>query len=214
MDRPYFARQLNGPIITNILEAIYRFFYIKCRFRRLLDYFNSITIENAVKYQLNFIGSLMGLQRFSIRGVDTSDKDSVSFTANYEEQTVYPEKIGFSDEYMKQDPDNPIYGKFANSYAGTGEVLPIPEPEFRQLLLTIAKYGDFLSMKSLMSLTKTGLNGSTDFKIERNTKVNDSFIIRTGKTILPVLQLQLNIILSSVYAEYIQFNIGSIEEGV
>lgn len=213
MDRPYFARQLNGPIITNILEAIYRFFYIKCGFRRLLDYFNSITISNAKKYQLNFIGSLMGLQRFSVRGVDTSDKNSVSFTSDYDEQTVYPEKIGFSDEYMKQDPDSPLYGKFANSYAGAGEVLPIPEPEFRQLLLTISKYGDFLGMKALVALIKTGLNGSTDFVIEKNTKVNDSYIIRTGKTILPVIQLQLNIILSSVYADYIQFNIESIEEG-
>ena len=211
MDRSYFARQLNGPVITNILEAVYRFFYIKCGFRDLLDYFSSITIANAKKYQLNFIGSLMGLQRFSVRGVDTSDKNSLSFTADYEEQTVYPEKIGFSDEYMKQDLDNPIYGKFANSYAGAGEVLPIPEPEFRQLLLTISKYGDFLSMKSLVALIKTGLNGSTDFRIEKSTKNNDSYIVRTGKTILPVIQLQLNIILSSVYADYIQFNIESIE---
>lgn len=211
MDRPYFARQLNGPIITNILEAIYRFFYIKCGFRELFDYFNSITIKNAGKYQLNFIGSLMGLQRFSVRGVDTSDKNSLSFTNDYEEQTVYTENIGFSDEYMKQDPDNPIYGKFANSYAGAGEVLPIPEPEFRQLLLTISKYGDFLGMKALVALIKTGLNGSTDFKLERSTKANDSFIVKTGRTILPVIQLQLNIILSSVYAEYIQFNIESIE---
>ncbi len=211
MDRPYFARQLNGPIITNILEAIYRFFYIKCGFRRLFDYFNSITIENSEKYQLNFIGSLMGLQRFSVRGVDTSDKSSLSFTADYDEQTVYPEKIGFSDEYMKQDPENPIYGKFANGYAGAGEVLPIPEPEFRQLLLTISKYGDFLSMKSLVALIKTGLNGSADFRIEKSTKANDSYIVKTGKTILPVIQLQLNIILSSIYAEYIQFNIESME---
>ena len=211
MDRPYFARQLNGPVITNILEAIYQFFYVKCGFRRLLDYFNSLTIDNSEKYQLNFIGSLMGLQRFSVRGVDTSDKNSLSFTADYEEQTVYPEKIGFSDEYMQQDPDNPLYGKFANSYAGAGEVLPIPEPEFRQLLLTISKYGYFLSMKSLVALIKTGLNGSTDFRIEKNTKANDSYIVKTGKTILPVIQLQLNIILSSVYADYIQFNIESIE---
>ena len=210
MDRPYFARQLNGPVITNILEAVYRFFYVKCGFRRLLDYFNSLTIDNSEKYQLSFIGSLMGLQRFSVRGVDTSDKNSVSFTAEYEEQAVYPEKIGFSDEYMQQDPDNPLYGKFTNSYAGTGEVLPIPEPEFRQLLLTISKYGDFLSMKSLVALVKTGLNGSTDFKIEKNAKNNDSYIVKTGKTILPVIQLQLNIILSSVYADYIQFNIESI----
>lgn len=211
MNRPYFARQLNGPIITGILEAIYRFFYTKCGFRRLLDYFNSITIKNAEKYQLNFIGSLMGLQRFSVRGVDTSDKNSLSFTPDYEEQAVYPEKIGFSDEYMKQDPDNPVYGKFANSYAGAGEVLPIPEPEFRQLLLTIAEYGDFLGIKALVALIKTGLNGSTDFRLERSAKANDSFIVKTGRTILPVIQLQLNIILSSVYAEYIQFNIESIE---
>lgn len=211
MNRPYFARQLNGPIITGILEAIYRFFYIKCGFRRLLDYFNSITIKNAEKYQLNFIGSLMGLQRFSVRGVDTGDKNSLSFTPDYEEQTVYPEKIGFSDEYMKQDPDNPAYGKFANSYAGAGEVLPIPEPEFRQLLLTIAEYGDFLGIKALVALIKTGLNGSTDFRLERSAKANDSFIVKTGRTVLPVIQLQLNIILSSVYAEYIQFNIESIE---
>lgn len=211
MDRPYFARQLNGPIITNILEAIYRFFYNKCGFRRLLDYFNSISIKNAEKYQLNFIGSLMGLQRFSVHGVDTTDKNSISFTANYEEQTVYPENIGFSDEYMKQDPDNPIYGKFANSYAGAGAVLPIPEPEFRQLLLTISKYGDFLGMKALIALISTCLNGSKDFRLERSTKNNDSFIVKTGRTIMPVIQLQLNIILSSVYAEYIQFNIESIE---
>lgn len=211
MDRPYFARQLNGPIITNILEAIYRFFYTKCGFRRLLDYFDSITIKNAEKYQLNFIGSLMGLQRFSVRGVDTSDKNSLSFTTDYEEQTVYPERIGLSDEYMKQDPDNPVYGKFANSYAGAGEVLPIPESEFRQLLLTISKYGNFMGMKALIALIKTGLNGSTDFRLERSTKANDSFIVKTGKTVLPVIQLQLNIILSSVYADYIQFNIESIE---
>lgn len=211
MDRPYFARQLNGPIITGILEAIYRFFYNECGFRRLLDYFNSITIKNAEKYQLNFIGSLMGLQRFSVRGVDTSDKNSISFTTDYEEQTVYTEKIGFSDEYMKQDPDNPVYGKFANSHAGAGEVLPIPEPEFRQLLLTISKYGDFLGIKALITLIKTGLNGSTDFRLERSTKANDSFIVKTGRTILPVIQLQLNIILSSVYADYIQFNIESTE---
>lgn len=211
MDRPYFARQLNGPIITNILEAIYRFFYIKCGFRKLLDYFSSITIENSGKYQLNFLGSIMGLQRFSVRGVDTSDKNSLSFTADYEEQTVYAEKIGFSDVYEKQDLENPTYGKFSNSYAGAGEVLPMPEPEFRQLLLTISKYGDFLGMKALIALIKTGLNGSTDFTVEKSTKANDSFIIRTGRTILPVLQLQLNIVLSSVYADYIQFNIESIE---
>ena len=211
MDRPYFARQLNGPVITNILEAIYRFFYVKCGFRSLFDYFNSITIENSEKYQLNFIGSLMGLQRFSVRGVDVTDKNSLSFTADYDEQTVYPEKIGFSDEYMEQDPKNPIYGKFSNSYAGVGEVLPIPESEFRQLLLTISKYGDFLSMKSLVALIRTGLNGSTDFRVEKSTKANDSYIIKTGKTILPVVQLQLNIILSSVYADYIQFNIESME---
>lgn len=211
MDRPYFARQLNGPIITGILEAIYRFFYNECGFRRLLDYFNSITIKNAEKYQLNFIGSLMGLQRFSVRGVDTSDKNSIAFTTDYEEQTVYTEKIGFSDEYMKQDPDNPVYGKFANSYAGAGEVLPIPEPEFRQLLLTISKYGDFLGIKALITLIKTSLDGSTDFRLERSTKANDSFIVKTGRTILPVIQLQLNIILSSVYADYIQFNIESTE---
>ena len=205
MDRPYFARQLNGPVITNILEAIYQFFYDKCGFRRLLDYFNSLSIDSADAQQINFIGSLMGLQRFSVRGVDKSDKNSLLFTTSYREQTVYPEKIGFSEEYMKQDPDNPLYGKFTNTYTGAGEVLPIAEPEFRQLLLTIAKYGDFLSIKSLVALIKTGLNGSTDFRIEKSTKDNDSYIIRTGLTITPATQLQLNLMLLSVYNGYIQF---------
>lgn len=206
MDRPYFARQLNGPIISAFFNAVYNFLYIHCKFRGLLDYFKGLSIVTAKKSQLNFIGSLMGLQRFSVRGVDTSDRNSITYTSDYEDQIVYPEVIGFSDEYTEQPPDNPRYGKFTDTYAGAGEVLPIQEEQFRELLSTIAKYGDLLSMNAIIAVIRTGLSGSTDFTLERDNDI-DSFIVRTGKSILPVLQLQLNIILSSVYAGYLQFTL-------
>jgi hypothetical protein len=211
MDRSYFARQLNGPIITAFFTAVYNFLYEYCGFKKLLGYFRELSIATAEKNQLNFIGSLMGLQRFSVRGADTSDKNSITYTSDYADQAVYPEAIGFSDEYTEQDPDDPKYGKFTNSYAGTGEVLPIPQEGFRSLLLVIADYGDFLSMKAILAIIRAGLDGIEDFELMRDTEVNDSFIVRTGNTITPVMQLQLNIILSSVYAGYLQFNIESME---
>ena len=63
MDRAYFAKQFNGPIISAFFKCIYNFFHKENRVDEHTEYFKGLSIATAGENQLDTIGRLMGLQR-------------------------------------------------------------------------------------------------------------------------------------------------------
>lgn len=205
MDRVYFARQLNGPVITGLFNSVYDFFHKKLLFDSNADYFKNLSIETADSYQLNMIGQLMGLQRLKIIGVDITPIGNLQYTKDYVQQEKYEDTIGFAEEYVNrlEDTDYPA-GMFTSNQYGSGIVVALPIEQYRKLLLAVSKSQNVCSLLFITELIYI-IFSSSDFKIEQASA--DSFKILYGDTIQPVLVSQLRIILSKVYSDYIQFTI-------
>ena len=203
MDRPYFAKQLNGPIIKGLFNCIYDFLHKETGLTEHLEYFKGLSIATANEMQLRTIGQLMGVQRLNIAGIEQGTKDTVTFTADYVQQESYNDNIGFAEEYVnKQENMEYLAGMFSKSQYGSGITVLLPIDIFRKLLYMLSVSDNICNLQFLTELIYIIFN-STDFTVIQESP--DTFHIQHGES-LPLTQVSyLRVILNNIYADSLRF---------
>ena len=203
MDRPYFAKQLNGPIVKGLFSCIYDFLHKETKLTVHTDYFKGLSIATANEMQLRTIGQLMGVQRLNIAGIEQGTKDTVTFTADYVQQESYNDNIGFAEEYVdKQENMEYPAGMFAKSQYGSGITVLLPIGVFRKLLYMLSVSDNICNLQFLTELIYVIFN-STDFTITQESP--DVFHIQHGDSLTLTQVSYLRVILSNIYAGSLQF---------
>lgn len=203
MDRPYFAKQLNGPIIKGLFNCIYDFLHKETGLTEHLEYFKGLSIATASEAQLRTIGQLMGVQRLNIKSIEQGADNTIAFTDAYAPQESYNDNIGFAEEYIDK-MENPIYpaGMFAKNQYGSGATVLLPIGVFRRLLYMLSVSDNICNLQFLTELIYIIFN-STDFTVTQESP--DTFHIQHGES-LPVTQVSyLRVILNNIYADSLQF---------
>ena len=203
MDRPYFAKQLNGPIIKGLFNCIYDFLHKETGLTEHLKYFKGLSIATAKEMQLRTIGQLMGVQRLNIKSIEQGAGNTIAFTDAYAPQESYNDNIGFAEEYIDK-VENPIYpaGMFAKSQYGSGATVLLPIGVFRKLLQMLSVSDNICNLRFLTELIYTIFN-STDFTVSQESP--DTFHIQYGESLTPIQVSYLRIILDNIYAGSLQF---------
>lgn len=203
MDRPYFAKQLNGPIIKGLFNCIYDFLHKETGLTEHLEYFKGLSIATAGEMQLRTIGQLMGVQRLDIKSIEQSTKDTVTFTADYVQQENYNDNIGFAEEYIDK-LENPVYpaGMFAKSQYGSGATVLLPIGVFRKLLYMLSVSDNICNLQFLTELIYT-IFSSTDFTVIQESP--DTLHIQHGESLTLTQVSYLRVILNNIYAGSLQF---------
>ena len=203
MDRPYFAKQLNGPIIKGLFNCIYDFLHKETGLAEHLEYFKGLSIATANEMQLRTIGQLMGVQRLNIKSIEQGTSNTIAFTNDYAPQESYNDNIGFAEEYIDK-LENPVYpaGMFAKSQYGSGAIVLLPIDVFRKLLQMLSVSGNICNIQFITELIYTIFN-STDFTVIQESP--DTFHIQYGESLTPIQVSYLRIILDNIYAGSLQF---------
>ena len=203
MDRPYFAKQLNGPIIKGLFNCIYDFLHKETGLAEHLEYFKGLSIATANEMQLRTIGQLMGVQRINIAGIEQGTKDTITFTADYVQQESYNDNIGFAEEYVDRQ-ENMEYpaGMFSKSQYGSGVTVLLPIGVFRKLLQMLSVSDNICNLQFLTELIYIIFN-STDFTVTQES--SDTFHIQHGDSLTLTQVAYLRVILSNIYAGSLQF---------
>ncbi len=203
MDRPYFAKQLNGPIIKGLFNCIYDFLHKETGLAEHLEYFKGLSIATASEMQLRTIGQLMGVQRLNIAGIEQGTKDTVTFTADYVQQESYNGNIGFAEEYVnKQENMEYPAGMFAKNQYGSGVAVLLPIDVFRKLLYMLSVSDNICNLRFLTELIYVIFN-STDFTVIQES--SDIFHIQHGESLTLTQVSYLRVILNNIYAGSLQF---------
>ena len=203
MDRPYFAKQLNGPIIKGLFNCIYDFLHKETKLTGHTDYFKGLSIATASEAQLRTIGQLMGVQRLNIKSIEQGAGNTIAFTDAYAPQESYNDNIGFAEEYIDK-LENPIYpaGMFAKSQYGSGATVLLPIGVFRKLLQMLSVSDNICNLQFLTELIYTIFN-STDFTVIQESP--DTFHIQHGESLTVTRVSYLRVILDNIYAGSLQF---------
>lgn len=203
MDRPYFAKQLNGPIIKGLLNCIYEFLHKETGLTKHAEYFKTLSITTANEMQLRTIGQLMGVQRLNIAGIEQGTSNTIAFTNDYAPQENYNDNIGFAEEYIdKQENMEYPAGMFAKSQYGSDTIMLLPIGVFRKLLYMLSVSDNICNLQFLTELIYVIFN-STDFTITQESP--DTFHIQHGES-LPITQVSyLRVILNNIYTGSLQF---------
>ena len=143
----YLWKQLNGPQIKAICEAINQF--IRSQVGGLLDYFNNLNVDTATDSHLTIIGSLIGLSRPKLTNARIK---YVLFTDGVEHNS----SKGFSD-----GPGSESEGTRGGKLVDLNEILAgnattiLPAAYYRPLLNTIiesdGKYGSIVLLDDIYS---------------------------------------------------------------
>ena len=203
MDRPYFAKQLSGPIVKGLLHCIYEFLHKETGLTKHAEYFKTLSITTANEMQLRTIGQLMGVQRLNIASIELGIADTITFTNDYAPQESHNDNIGFAEEYVdKQENMEYPAGMFAENQYGSGIIGLLPIGVFRKLLQILSETGNICNLQFLTGLIYIIFN-STDFTVIQESP--DTFHIQHGES-LPIIQVSyLRVILSNIYAGSLQF---------
>lgn len=203
MDRPYFAKQLNGPIIKGLFNCIYDFLYKATGLAEHLEYFKGLSIATASEMQLRTIGQLMGVQRLNIKSIESGTNNTIAFTDDYAPQESYNDNIGFAEDYVdKQESIEYPAGMFAKSQYGSGATVLLPIGVFRKLLQMLSVSDNICNLQFLTELIYVIFN-STDFAVTQESP--DTFRIQCGESFTPIQVSYLRIILNNIYAGSLQF---------
>ena len=203
MDRPYFAKQLNGPIIKGLFNCIYDFLHKETKLTEHTDYFKGLSIATASEMQLRTIGQLMGVQRLNIKSIEQGTSNTIAFTNDYAPQESYNDNIGFAEEYIDK-LENLVYpaGMFAKSQYGSGAIVLLPIDVFRKLLQMLSVSGNICNIQFITELIYTIFN-STDFTVIQESP--DTFHIQHGESLTVTRVSYLRVILDNIYAGSLQF---------
>lgn len=106
-DRPYIAKQFNGPIIAAFFKAVYNFFHTYMDHH--VSYFKQLSIETADTQHLRFIGNIMGLQLFQLFS-DPSGGMYLVFTDAAFGTEEYDYNNGWSEVYRQYQSGDGVFG--------------------------------------------------------------------------------------------------------
>ena len=203
MDRPYFAKQLNGPIIKGLFNCIYDFLHKETGLTEHLEYFKGLSIATASEMQLRTIGQLMGVQRLDIKSIEHDTSNTIAFTDDYAPQESYNDNIGFAEEHIDK-LENLIYpaGMFAKNQYGSGVTVLLPIGVFRKLLQLLSVSDNICNLQFLTELIYVIFN-STDFTVTQESP--DTFHIQHGESLTLTQVSYLRVILNNIYAGSLQF---------
>lgn len=203
MDRAYFAKQFNGPIISAFFKCIYSFFHKENRVDEHTEYFKGLNIATAEEYQLDTIGRLMGLQRLGIFSININTNSNIVFVSNYTEQENYNDNIGIAEEYVDklEQADYPA-GKFTLTQYGDNKLTILPVTQFRTILKLLSESTDILSIRFITNVTYHILESD---KFTWQQIQPDIFVLDYDEGINPALIAKLRLVLDSIYNRYILF---------
>ena len=177
LDRPYVAKQFNGPIISAFIKAVYNFFHTYMD--NHTEYFKSLSIETADTPHLRFIGNLMGLQLFQLF-TDPSGGMYLIFTDEAFDVDEYDFDNGWADVYRAYQAGDGVFG--------TGEEIDFPvvltTEQYRKILEALSKIRS-ISVDSIYA-ADTLLNvflDSTDYNLSYNNGYTDVLNIVLGTSI-------------------------------
>ena len=188
-DRPYVAKQLNGPIISAFFKAVYNFFHVYMDHH--VDYFKTLSIETADKEHLRFIGNLMGLQLFQLF-TDPSGNKYLVYTDEAFDADEYEYNNGWSSDYHEYQAGDGVFG--------TGDEIGYPvvltDTQYRHILEAISGItsASVDSIKAIDALTHT-LVDSDDYNISYNNGFPDVVNVVLG----PTTGMRLPTILQSMF---------------
>lgn len=177
-DRPYVAKQFNGPIISAFIKAVYNFFHTYMDVHT--DYFKHLSIETADKQHLRFIGNIMGLQLFNLF-TDPSGNMYLVFTEDSFESNTYAYDNGWSDDYHEYQEGDGVFG--------TGNeqeyIIQLSTSQYRDILEALSQVAsasvDSIYMIDLLAHVYLGNN---DYNISYNHGYTDVVNVVLGQSIL------------------------------
>ena len=177
LDRPYVAKQFNGPIISAFIKAVYNFIhtYIDSH----IDYFKNLSIETADTAHLRFIGNLMGLQLFELF-TDPSGGMYLVFTDEAFNTDAYEYDNGWADAYRAYQAGDGVFG--------TGEETAFPvvltTTQYRKILeaLSTVRSVSVDSIYAVDTLLNVFLE-SQDYNISYNNGYIDVLNVVLGPTV-------------------------------
>lgn len=176
-DRPYLAKQFNGPIISAFFKAVYNFFHTYMD--NHVDYFKSLSIETADTAHLRFIGNLMGLQLFQLF-TDPSGNKYLVYTDDAFDTSEYEYDNGWNSDYHLYQGGDGVFG------TGDEEGFPVvlTNSQYRRILEAISK----ITSASIDSITAIdalvqAFTQSTDYNISYNNAYSDVINVVLGPTV-------------------------------
>lgn len=176
-DRPYIAKQFNGPIITAFFKAVYNFFHTYMDHH--VSYFKQLSIETADTQHLRFIGNIMGLQLFQLFS-DPSGGMYLVFTDAAFDTDEYDYNNGWADIYRQYQSGDGVFG--------TGNETEYPVAltthQYRAILEAVSQVASAAidSMFMIDLLAHVYLE-STDYNISYNAGYKDVVNVVLGPSV-------------------------------
>lgn len=175
-DRAYVARQLNGPVISAFIKAVYN--YLHSFIDNHCSYFKNLSIQTADTAHLRFIGNLMGLQLFQLF-TDPSGGMYLVFTDDAFNSDTYDYDNGWAEAYRAYQSGDGVFG--------TGEERDFPvvlsDEQYRKILEALSQ-SSTTSVDSILvvdTLVNVFLE-STDYNISYNSGYIDVLNVVLGPT--------------------------------
>lgn len=176
-DRPYVAKQLNGPIISGFIKAVYNFFHMTLDHHA--EYFKHLSIETADVQHLRFIGNIMGLQLFQLF-TDPSGGMYLVFTEGNFDTDEYDYNNGWADIYRAYQQGDGVFG------TGNEQDYPVTlsTSQYRAILKAISEVasGSIDSIYMIDLLAHVYLE-SQDYTISYNAGYTDVVNVVLGPTV-------------------------------
>jgi hypothetical protein len=176
-DRPYIAKQFNGPIITAFFKAVYNFFHTFLDHH--MNYFKTLSIETADTAHLRFIGNIMGLQLFQLFS-DPSGGMYLVFTDAAFGTDEYDYNNGWAELYRQYQDGDGVFG------TGNEQEYPVvlTTNQYRAILEAVSQVAsasvDSIFMIDLLAHVYLE---STDYNISYNAGYTDVVNVVLGESV-------------------------------
>ena len=176
-DRPYIAKQLNGPIISAFFKAVYNFFHSYMDYH--VRYFENLSIETANTNHLKFIGNLMGLQLFQLFS-DVSGNKYLVYTDESFDTDSYEYDNGWSADYHEYQAGDGVFGTGEE----TGFPVVLSDTQYRRILEAISNISSASvdSIYAIDALVSTFIE-SADYNISYNAGFPDVVNVVLGPSV-------------------------------
>lgn len=177
-DRPYIAKQFNGPIISAFFKAVYNFFHTYMDHH--VNYFKNLSIETADTQHLRFIGNIMGLQLFQLF-TDPSGGMYLVFTDDAFDTSEYDYDNGWADIYRQYQAGDGVFG------TGNEQEYPVvlSTQQYRAILEAVSQVAsaaiDSIYMIDLLAHVYLE---STDYTISYNAGYTDVVNVVLGPSVM------------------------------
>lgn len=184
MDRPYIAKQFNGPVISAFIKAVYNFLHKDID--DTSEYLSNLSIETANTEHLLFIGKLMGMQLFSMF-VEAGGGKYLTFQAESfvtEDELTYND--GWSQEYHEYDAlaEDGVFGTGAEE----GFPIALADAQYAAILDAVSRIPS-ASINSLYAIDTVArvITNSQEYHIEYNYDYPDTVNVNLTRKVSPAL---------------------------